>query len=56
MNIRKSAIDLSPELSREELDSIKLLIDKNRMRGSHLEIGTAAGGTLCELLLCCESP
>ncbi len=56
MNIRKSAINLSPELSREELDSIKLLIVKNRMRGSHLEIGTAAGGTLRELLLCYESP
>ena len=56
MSIRKSAIDLSSELSPEELKAIQLLVRTNPMKGNHLEIGTAAGGTLRELMLCYSKP
>ena len=53
---RRSSIDLSSELSPEELDALRELLRANKFTGLHLEIGTAAGGTLKELLLCYEEP
>ena len=49
---RASAIDLQPELSSAELDAMKSLVQQYPKTGKHLEIGTAAGGTLRELMLC----
>lgn len=56
MNIRQSASTLNPELSPTELDAIRTLVRKHPKEGAHLEIGTAAGGTLRELLLCYSEP
>ena len=49
---RPSAIDLQPELSQAELNAMKSLVQQYPKTGKHLEIGTAAGGTLRELMLC----
>ena len=49
---RPSAIDLQPELTLAELNALKSLVQQHPKTGSHLEIGTAAGGTLRELMLC----
>ncbi len=38
---------LSAELSNDELSSLIGIIREKSFRGKHLEIGTAAGGTLC---------
>ncbi|MCP4182533.1 MAG: class I SAM-dependent methyltransferase [Hyphomicrobiales bacterium] len=49
---RASAIDLQPELTPAELNAMKSLVQQHPKTGKHLEIGTAAGGTLRELMLC----
>jgi predicted O-methyltransferase YrrM len=40
------------ELSSEELECLTELLRKNSFAGDHLEIGTAAGGTLVKMLRC----
>jgi len=51
-----SAIDLQPELTPAELNAMKSLVQQHPRTGKHLEIGTAAGGTLRELMLCYPQP
>ncbi|MBI5407460.1 MAG: class I SAM-dependent methyltransferase [Nitrospirae bacterium] len=41
---------LTPELTNEELAALLGIIRKRRCQGKHLEIGTAAGGTLCSMM------
>lgn len=48
--MRISAWTLGPEMRAEELEFLRGLIAKERPRGICLEVGTAAGGTLCEML------
>ncbi len=45
--MRRHARTLAPELTDKELASLLDIIRKMRFQGKHLEIGTAAGGTLC---------
>src|SRR4051812_46311494 len=49
--MRPSAITLASELAPAELDALLRLLQGAGLTGPHLEIGTAAGGTLKELLL-----
>src|SRR6202521_5341210 len=48
--MRASATTLEPEISNNELARLVALLRAERFRGAHLEIGTAAGGTLRELM------
>jgi hypothetical protein len=48
--MRKSAITLESETSKAELETLTMTLSTAGLRGSHLEIGTAAGGTLKELM------
>jgi len=50
--MRKSATTLASELSEEELSFLRELLKQGNLTGRHLEIGTAAGGTLLELVKC----
>ncbi len=50
--MRVSAITLAAEVSEKELAALKALLKARRLKGPHLEIGTAAGGTLKELMRC----
>jgi predicted O-methyltransferase YrrM len=54
--MRQSALDMSSELSAEELAGLKTLLGPAGLSGPHLEVGTAAGGTLKELMLCYSPP
>lgn len=54
--MRQSALDLSSELSPGELAALTGLLKSAGLKGTHLEIGTAAGGTLKELMLCYAPP
>ncbi len=54
--MRQSALDMSSELAPAELAALKELLASSALKGAHLEIGTAAGGTLKELLLCYALP
>ena len=56
MPVRPSATDLQPELTSSELSAIKSLLEQHPKPGKHLEIGTAAGGTLREMMLCYREP
>lgn len=47
---RSTITTLNPEMTGEELSGLKDWIQGNELRGKHLEIGTAAGGTLCFLM------
>lgn len=47
--MRKSATTLEPEISEVELAMILSHLKRDGLRGRHLEIGTAAGGTLREM-------
>lgn len=47
---------MSSELSGEELAGLRALLKSVGLSGPHLEIGTAAGGTLKELMLCYSPP
>lgn len=53
---RGSEKSLQPELTPNELSGLREVIASDQKKGAHLEIGTAAGGTLRELLLCYENP
>src|ERR1700687_1759576 len=48
--MRASAITLEPEIPKNELARLVALLHAERLKGAHLEIGTAAGGTLRELM------
>jgi predicted O-methyltransferase YrrM len=48
--MRASATTLEPEISPNELARLVALLRAERLTGAHLEIGTAAGGTLRELM------
>ena len=50
--MRASATTLAAEVSENELAALKALLKARRLKGPHLEIGTAAGGTLKELMRC----
>jgi predicted O-methyltransferase YrrM len=52
---RVSATTLEPELTGPELSTLATLLRNAELRGPHLEIGTAAGGTLRELILTYQS-
>src|SRR4051812_46739186 len=49
--MRVSATTLDSELFPEELQAIVRLLQSAGLRGPHLEIGTAAGGTLKQMML-----
>jgi hypothetical protein len=48
----QSATTLASELAPSELKALVKLLAKAKLAGAHLEIGTAAGGTLKALMLC----
>lgn len=48
--MRESATTLQPELTTAELETILALLRSGVGRKAHLEIGTAAGGTLREMM------
>lgn len=52
MGQRASATNLQPELTRNELEALEGLLKSSGFQGRHLEIGTAAGGTLCRMMAC----
>lgn len=54
MNVshRPSATNLKPEMSPEELSALKDWLAQAALTGRHMEVGTAAGGTLCFMLEC----
>jgi predicted O-methyltransferase YrrM len=54
--MRQSAVDMSSELAATELAALKSFLQSAHLKGRHLEIGTAAGGTLKELMLAYERP
>ena len=55
MGIRPSAITLAPEMTGEELSGLREWSQSANLIGRHLEIGTAAGGTLCFMMDCFEA-
>jgi predicted O-methyltransferase YrrM len=50
--MRASATTLAPEISANELATLTSLLSREHLAGRHLEIGTAAGGTLAALMRC----
>jgi predicted O-methyltransferase YrrM len=52
MAVRSTAHTRAAEMAPEELASLTELLRHRQFPGRHLEIGTAAGGTLCEMLRC----
>lgn len=50
--MRQSATTLESEISPREMETLLGLLRKSQFSGRHLEIGTAAGGTLKEMMLC----
>jgi predicted O-methyltransferase YrrM len=52
MRIRPCAKTLEPEMTDEELSALREWMRSARLKGRHLEIGTAAGGTLCFMMTC----
>jgi len=52
---RTSASTLSSELTPAELTHLCSLLREKNFSGKHLEIGTAAGGTLCEMIKAAEN-
>ena len=52
---RESALTLNSEMTVAEVSSIKNAIKDSKLTGLHIEIGTAAGGTLCEILKCYQN-
>jgi len=47
--MRRSAITLESEISDTERNALFAVMKNLSLKGTHLEIGTAAGGTLCEI-------
>ena len=54
--MRQSAINMQSELTAEEMAGLKSFLSSAGLTGTHLEIGTAAGGTLKEMMLCYGRP
>src|SRR5687767_7264500 len=54
--MRQSALSMESELQAAELEALRGVLAAAQLRGAHLEVGTAAGGTLKELLLCYQPP
>ena len=54
--MRQSATSMESELQPAELAALQALLKSAQLRGTHLEVGTAAGGTLKELLRCYAPP
>ena len=52
---RESAITLNSEMTVAEVSSIRSAIKDSKLTGLHIEIGTAAGGTLYEILKCYQN-
>jgi len=50
MGERPCATTLEPEMTAEELSALDQWIGEGELKGGHLEIGTAAGGTLCHMM------
>ena len=50
--MRNCASTLESEITRLEMNSILNVLLKKKFVGTHLEIGTAAGGTLCQIISC----
>ena len=50
--MRRCATTLESEMSEEELTFLVELLRNEQLTGPHLEIGTAAGGTLCRMMKC----
>lgn len=50
--MRACAVTRGSELSAKELTFLTTFLKEKQIKGKHLEIGTAAGGTLCEMLSC----
>ncbi len=50
MGKRNCAATLEPEMSGVELAALEKWIASASLKGKHLEVGTAAGGTLCHLM------
>jgi predicted O-methyltransferase YrrM len=48
--MRSCALSLRPEMSDEELLALQNHLQSESLHGNHLEVGTAAGGTLCHLM------
>ena len=48
--MRDCATTLDSELSSNELANLIDILVHKKLKGIHLEIGTAAGGTLCKLM------
>ncbi len=48
---RPCATQLTSEMTQQELDALRSIVGSRKRPGRHLEIGTAAGGTLCEMML-----
>jgi hypothetical protein len=48
--MRDSAFTLASEMSPNELESLVSILQGKSLQYAHLEIGTAAGGTLCHLM------
>jgi Methyltransferase domain len=48
--MRRCATTLEPEMTPAELQLLTGLIEEKAFSGLHLEVGTAAGGTLCRML------
>ncbi len=53
---RSTMTTLDPEMTGEELSGLREWIQTGELKGQHLEIGTAAGGTLCFLMQQYPSP
>ena len=47
---RPCATQLTSEMTQPELDALRSILASRPRSGRHLEIGTAAGGTLCEMM------
>ena len=47
---RACAITLASEMTGGELHALKSIIQTKAFKGKHLEIGAAAGGTLCKMM------
>lgn len=48
--MRACALTKASELSPKELTFLTSFLKEKQIKGKHLEIGTAAGGTLCQIL------
>ena len=53
--MRDCATTLASELLEDELCGLLDLLKQKKMSGNHLEIGTAAGGTLLRMMQCYEN-